>query len=452
MRKKLFAAFASAALVFSQAATVYADYGYDYGYGYDDYGNYDYGYDTYGYDTYGYDDGTSADNYNDGTGYTYSAADDGTSSADPTKDQPATVVLEPGKIEDKKFSAKLKINSNSAITAADITVSYDPEVFKVVSSKVNEEAGGEAVATELSAGTFQYIYTNALGSEWEEEYLTVDFEIVDPTERSSALYITVNSLLNTSQHEITATADGTVIQIEGAVPVDASADESMYSELRVAKIDRPISYDSLGLKEVKAVTFEDGSLATADENGITTLAEGITNMTVEFNDGTFKYYRLVISAQKEAEQAAAETASAADEEQPAQTESAEGAITKTQTGNAGGVMKIIIFVVIVLAVAAIVIEYIMIVKKPFTARKPKQPSEGIDDDDFFPEASDGEYRYEDTEREDEADSEDEAEIPEEETETPEDEAECDGTEYPEDETRDTEDIEETDETEEKTEE
>lgn len=404
MKIRLLAAGAAAMFFALQAIAVSADYGYDnYDYGYNDYYNNDYTYDNYSYDNYYYDDG-SADNYayNDSTAE-YTTGYYGDSSIDPTQDHPTAVTLEPGKITDMKFSAKLMIKSNVVITAADITITYDPEVFKITSNKVNEEAGGEAVATDMGSGTFQYIYTNDQGSEWEDEYLTIDFEVVDPTAGSSVLYITVNSMLDSSLHEITVTSDGTVVQIEGAVPVDASADESMYSELRVARIDRPISYESLGLKDVKAVTFEDGELATADENGITTLMNGITNMTVEYNDGTFKYYRLVISEQKAEESAADETGGITAEEETTQTTAADNGITKTETNNSGGVKKLIILVIVVLAAAAIVIEYFMIVGNPFAKaaakRKEKPKSEGLDDD-FFPEASKDEDQYDDTDNTD----------------------------------------------------
>lgn len=82
----------------------------------------------------------------------------------------------------------------------------------------------------MGSGVFQYIYTNTAGSEYDGDYLTIDFQILDPTVRSSVLYITVNSILDGDSQSITATADGTIIQIEGAVPADASADESMYTE------------------------------------------------------------------------------------------------------------------------------------------------------------------------------------------------------------------------------
>lgn len=414
MKIKLLAAGAAATVFALQAATVSADYGYDnYNYGYNDYYNNDYTYnDDYSYDNYYYDDG-STDNYayNDSSA-DYTAGYYGDSSIDPTQDHPTAVTLEPGKITDMKFSAKLKIKSNVVITAADITITYDPTVFKITSSKVNEEAGGEAVATDMGSGAFQYIYTNDQGSEWEEEYLTIEFEIVDPTVGSSVLYISVNSMLDTSLHEITVTSDGTVVQIEGAVPVDASADESMYSELRVARIDRPISFESLGLKDVKSVTFEDGELATADENGITTLTEGITNMTVEYNDGTFKYYRLVISEQK-AEESLPDEAAAADlDGDAAQTAAADSGITKTEINNSSGVKKLIILVIVVIAVAAIVIEYFMIVGNPFVKaakRKEKPEGEGLDDD-FFPEVYKDEDRYDDTENTDGTEQEDSEEV------------------------------------------
>lgn len=427
MRSKIIAAAAAAVFLSAGALTAFADYGYE------DY-NTDYGYGDY--NDYNYDYNTDTDYTYDDTYTGYGTYDTETSSTDPTQDHPTVVSLTPTKIKDMKFSAALKIKNKKPITAADITINYDADVFKVTGNQVHEEAGGEAAATDMGSGVFQYIYTNTAGSEYDGDYLTIDFQILDPTVRSSVLYITVNSILDGDSQSITATADGTIIQIEGAVPADASADESMYTELRVAKSDQTITFSSLGLKDVKSVTFEDGSLATADDKGISTLAEGLTNMTVEFNDGTFKYYRLVISTQSAVTQTESAAEAGATIENAADTNAT--SVTKTESGSSERTKKFVIFLLVLLAIAALIIEYFAVFGNPYKRyalrsnikpKPEKEPQTPIDDDDFFPEEPD---RSEDTEGDeeevaeaDEADTEEyeEAESEEETEEYSEEEAE-----------------------------
>lgn len=384
MKRKLLAA-ASAAIIFAMHATaVSAEYDYGYGYNYD----------------YGYSDNTYGDTYTDDTDITYdyqtmyndsaAAADNNlygedTSSADPTENQPVSVTLTPGKIQDKKFTVQLKIDAKKLITAADITITYDKSVLKVNSNTINEAAGGTAAGSVMEDGIFQYVYANPLGSEFKEHYLTLDMEVVDPTVRSSVLYITVNSMLDEENHEMTCVADGAIIQIEGAVPVDAGSDESMFTELRVAKSYNAISYESMGLKNVKSVTLEDGELATADDKGITTLADGITNMTVAYEDGTFEYFRLVISSPKV-------DADSFDEAAPVA--AAPTNIVKTETRNNLKIKQLLIFVIAVIGIIMLMLEFLFIVVRPgrafaaVRAAKPKKEKKNaFDDDDFFPETN-----------------------------------------------------------------
>ncbi|MGN0634103.1 MAG: hypothetical protein ACI4JW_09580 [Oscillospiraceae bacterium] len=468
MKMKMLAALAAASLLSVQAVNASADYGYyDDGYsdnGYYDNGYYDNGYYDNGYydDGYVYDDNTytddntyADDNYNDSAeDYSGDNTLDDSSSKNPAENNPATITLEPTKITDQKFSAMLKIKTKSAITAADLTITYNPEVLKLTGNKINEKTEGTAVAAETEKGIFQYQFASTSGSEWEEEYITLDFEIIDPLERSTVLYINVNSLLNTSNQEITCVANGTVIQIEGAVSVDASMDESMFTELRVAKSSSVLTFGSLGLKDVKAVTVEDGELAAATESGIMTMACGITNMTVEFTDGTFKYYRLVISEPTAAETAPVETQVVVIDgketviQQVSPQTTPQGGVTKTETKSSKKVKYFIIYVVVLAAIVALFVEGFVILGNPYSKtaailknrRKNKADEGGFEEDDMFPESSEA-YGETDDEEYDESEEYEESEEYDESEETAEEadggyEDESDGQE----ETEDTEEV------------
>ncbi len=406
MKKKLMAVFSACLLIAAQALTVSADWN-DWNTGYNDYydntTNYEYNDNTW--DNTWTDTTTDSsytgqlsDNEDDIGYYTDSDSDSGSSSqnddvpiADPFKDAPVTVKLLPTKIVDKKFTAELYIDGNTDITAADLTITYDSKVLKLNKTTINKKIKGTLAAAETAPGTVQLQYTSDGGSQESYDdssettdsdsspqaeenkpgYITLDFEIIDATERSTVLYISVNSLRDLSATEVTYRADGTIIQIEGAVPVDAAADESMYSELRVAKSDSLVLFESIGLTNVKQVTFSDTKIATAEEKGIRTLEDGLTNMTVEFADGSIKYYRLVVS-----ETAPVVTTTAAEGEQPVVTESqtaqpavAEpentGEIIKTETKSDEKVKYMIIYVLVLVAVIAIFAEFFYFFGNPY---------------------------------------------------------------------------------------
>ena len=221
-----------------------------------------------------------------------------------------------------------------------------------------------------------------------------------------------------SMTEVTYRADGTIIQIEGAVPVDAAADESMYTELRVARSDSKILFDSIGLQNVKQATLSDATIATADEKGLTTLADGLTNMTVEFNDGSVKYYRLVVTETAPVVTTQAAESAAPSEVQPAAAETeavavADGEIVKTQTKSNEKIKYLIIYIAVILGIIAIFAEFFFFFGNPYKrafALMSKRKSEkdamqealyGDDDNDPYPTDENNSADGEDTEYPDE---------------------------------------------------
>lgn len=443
MKKNLLAGICAAALLAVSSIGASADWydgGYD-DYYYDDYGydynNYDYGYDTYDYgydDTYDYGYDYNEYGYDDGTG---TVDTEGTSSADsssvldPLINSPANVTLELSPIEDTKFKADLKIDYVHKITAADFTITYDTNVLKLNSSSVSKKAEGTIAAAETTPGEVQFQYTNEQGSEFKDSYLTMNFEIIAPTERSSVIYIKVNSLLDENRTQLTYRADGSIVQIAGAVTYDASADESMYKELKIYQSDTPITFSQLGIGDVVKASIKDETLAKCDKSAITTLRTGLANMVVEFSDGTRGYYRLVVADPATTTTAAASTeivpvtdsgVIAADQNSAAQISSSapdtstsqlDSGITRTETKSNSNIKNLIIFILVILAIIAVIVEFFIFYGNPyaetFALLKQRRAEKAAEQADFSDDEND--YEQESDEPEEISDEQDDQDDP-----------------------------------------
>lgn len=393
MKKRLLAAAAALLLLASQSVCAAADWGYDnydYNYGYEDYNYYgDQGWtdntwtDNTWTDNTGTDDGTQTDE-GTVTDVTPDSSSESDSKPDTSNNVPVNVVLAQSAIQNKLFTVDVKLDTKSKITGIDLTILYDPNVLKLTGSVVNKKAAskqGKGVAAETETGTIQYQFNDPNGSEWKESFLTLSFEVVDPLEKSSAIYTKVNSILDEYATPLSYRADGTIVQIAGAVEYDAKDDESMYTELRVAKSDTPLTLDSLGFQNVASVQIDDKKLASTDNKSITTLGIGLTNMSVEFTDGTKKYYRLVVaeSAPKavvpitgntevpEADKAVTEVGSisAAPEAAEEQAKPADTGLTKTETRNKSKVKYLIIYILVLVALIAVIVEFFVFYGNPY---------------------------------------------------------------------------------------
>ena len=412
MKKRIFAAAAALLMLASQSVCAAADWGYD---DTAQYGDQTWTDNTWTDNTWTdntwtdntWTDNTWTDNTwtdetqtGDESGSDSSSTDD--SHADSANNIPVNVILEQSPIVDKKFTLDLKFSTQSKVTGADLTVLYDPAVLKMTGAVANKKAAkkpGKGVAAETEPGVIQYQFNDPEGSEWKESFLTMSFEVVDALQKSSAIYIKVNSILDEYSTLLSYRADGTIVQIAGAVEYDAKDDESMYTELRVAKSDKPVSLESLGFQNVASVQFEDKKLASSDNKSITTLGYGLTNMTVEFTDGSKKYFRLVVSQAAPADvttaagvvgspdQAApsAQTASGTDAAdkaavQPEASEQPEG-LTKTETHNKSKVKYLVIYILVLVALIAIIVEFFVFYGNPYakTAAILRKRKEGADE-------------------------------------------------------------------------
>ncbi|MCD8095354.1 MAG: hypothetical protein LUE12_04420 [Ruminococcus sp.] len=344
MKLKLITALSLTTLVFlSGVFSAFADYSADTSY------SSDYTAPQYS-DTYSYSD---SDTLSSNSLYTEATESE---SSDPIE-----IKIDAGEIEDKIFNAELNITTETEIASADFTIIYDSDVLTLLSSEAAEIDYAAAAAAETEDGKIQYQLLSSSGVSLEEPYMSMQFQVLDTNEKTTVIYVTINSLQDVNSNELTYRSDGTIVNIESAAAVDASADESMYSEIKILKSDEPISYESLGFSGVTSVTFENEDLATADDEGITALSSGITNMTVEFEDETYAYYRLVISEpNNEASEEAESSVLSADE---VILESND--ITKTETKSSQNVKKLIIYLLVIAAVAAIIVEYFMIVDNPY---------------------------------------------------------------------------------------
>ncbi len=411
MKKRLLAVCLSVLL--SAANAVYASADYDYNYdGYTDY-SYDYNADDT-YADYGYYDDTQQYGY---AGYDTSSEE--ASSIDPTENYPTQVRLDATPIVDNAFSAQLKIDSRSLVTSADLTITYDAKTLKLTKSSTGVTPEGvTSAAAETEPGVIQFQYANPAGSDGKSAYLTLDFEVTDLSERTTLLYININSLMDNTNTEMTATSDGTIIRIMDSVEVDPSADESMYSELKLPLIGSPITFEQLGLTDVASISIEDQDIASADSASITPLTPGLTNMVISYNSGAKKYFRLVVSDPYANKSAAENNSSAA---QPSV--SAVPQITVKETDNSLKIRNIVIYFLVLAAIAAIFIEFFVIVGNPYAKtaeairrKRAREEAEFDEEYDTIPESDfeQDDDEYEDEEYSDEGNDPEEADMQEEE--------------------------------------
>lgn len=341
-----------------------------------------------GYSGYA-DAGSSDDSASFYSGYyIYGYGDSGSDGYE--QSDPAVVSLEAGDITSDSFSVRLLINSGSAVTSADISVLYDEETVALESDSVNEEIGGTAEVSKEEAGIYRYKYENPYSRITEEEYFTLEFSKSDSSSRSTVLYIEVNSLED-SGGALSYTADGTVVGFEIS-DSESKTDESLYSELKIDISAGKVSLTSLGIENVQSVELDNADIASADNETIAPLSEGITNMTVTYNDENTEYYRLVVYASQTSEEESQETAEPLSSEYSIN----EVQLEESDVGFSKRSAEIVIYIVVLLALAAIAAEYCMIVGNPYakTARllrimrqRQKSGEDGRDfsDDDMFPE-------------------------------------------------------------------
>ena len=206
----------------------------------------------------------------------------------------SNVVLEIGKVKDGKFTAKIKIDSESLISNASISVEYDKSLIKFISSKPNKDAGGMA-ADDSYEGKYVYNYINRDGTDFDGTFVTLNFEILDKSMVSTVMYLTVESLDDENINPIACNAENAIVKNSEAISDESSdIDADSYKRITLQMSKKPVSLESLGIKNVKSCTVENGEVLIAEDGYLKTMSTGSTKLEVTYNDGSKENFVITI--------------------------------------------------------------------------------------------------------------------------------------------------------------
>lgn len=290
------------------------------------------------------------------------------------KIEPTKVFLTIGEIKDDEFDVTLNIVPDQLITTAVIKIEYDSSLMELSGSIINSAEIGGQPTEENKDSVYTFSYLNPSGTQYSGVYSTMRFKVTDKKMTESVFYVSVEKLEDTDLLDVPNNIQNGIVKYQEEVPVDESSaaesekeDESS-QELPVLNVQMgslPMMLDELGIpdvKNVKSVKIIDTSLAVYEQSALTLLSSGETEMIVKYNSGKELRFRLIIAK-------ADPVSSAADI--PESTETAE----QDTSGR-----TFLIAMAILAAIAAIAIEYILIMK-PF-GRKPSPEDDDEDEDEF----------------------------------------------------------------------
>ena len=372
---KRFAAVIAAALTVAVSApAVYAEYDYDYGYDYNyDYNNYDYNDYNYNYD-YNYDTGYDTGNDN-GYGETTTTAptpeydpaqtagnevtsmDNKTTTLVPDKptSAPSRVYLKPGEIKDGKVSVELRIEADSAVSDALMSVTFDTSLLQLTSTEINQEAGGVAAENSFN-GKYVFNYTNDSGSKFQGNYVTLNFDVLDQNLVSTTLFLTVTTLDNKTGVPISYSVDNGIIGDPNASGAQGETETKKYN--KVVTVQKSIGQASpadMGIVDYRNIVVADPTIVSFEDGVFKMLAAGETSFDVVFNNDELETYDIVVVDDTLVTDAQDRTAPAAEEK---------------STGFDKTVRNLLIIIAVALTMVIIAVEY-LIIMKPTSKRRRK---------------------------------------------------------------------------------
>ncbi|MBP5268032.1 MAG: hypothetical protein J6Z29_05605 [Ruminococcus sp.] len=386
---KRFAAVIAAALaVTASVPAVHAEYGYDPTYDYNtydynsyDYNNYDYNYD-YSYDNGGYEETTTTTAPDPGFDPAQSAGNEVTAMEnkattlvpDKPTSAPSKVYLKPGDIKDGKVSAELRIEADTTVSSALMSVTFDTALLQLESTQINPEAGGKAAENSFN-GKYVFNYTNDSGSKFQGNYVTLNFKVLDKDMVSTTLFLTVTTLDNKTGIPISYSVENGIIANPDAPGYNVKETEApkLNKLVRVQKSIGQAPPSKMGIENYRNIVVADESIVKFEDGVFKMLAAGETSFDVVFNNDEIETYDIVIIDDTIVTDGQDRTVSVAD-------------------NNGGGVDKTVrnlfIIIAIALTVVIIAIEYLVIMKPTSKRRKKLAAAEAFfereeqeDDDD-----------------------------------------------------------------------
>lgn len=290
----------------------------------------------------------------------------------------ADISLDISKVKNGKFTAALKISSESSIGEAEIWLEYDPKLIKYVSNDPNYDLGANFPVDDSQKGKVKLGYINEGGIVLDTVVTTATFKIVDNTFKSTAIYVDVDTLTTPSGANIPYNqANGVVENNEAEDAKDENGEDSKYQSITVAIDKSPVTFESLGIKNVKDCMIENSDILEYKDGMLNLLNIGQSRIEVTYKDGKNGYFLInVVEGTSSSE---------------SQNEAA--AVTDTSNSDSKDGNKWIIVVAVLLAVAILaffLILYFMIIRP-----KKLHNAENIDDYDDYEQDDHSDYSDED---------------------------------------------------------
>ena len=367
---KRFAAVIAAALtVAASAPAAFAEYGYDPSYDYNtydyntyDYNNYDYNYD-YSYDN-GYEETTTTTaptpdfDPAQSAGNEVTAMQNKTTTLVPDKptSAPSRVYLKPDEIKDGKVSVELRIEADTAVSSALMSVTFDTALLQLDSTQINPEAGGKAAENSFN-GKYVFNYTNDSGSKFQGNYVTLNFSVLDKDMVSTTLFLTVTTLDNKTGIPISYSVDNGIIANPDAPGYQANNQQDAPKLNKLVRVQKSIGQaapSEMGIEDYRNIVVADESIVKFENGVFKMLAAGETSFDVVFNNDEIETYDIVIEDDTIVTDTQDRTAPAADNDSKG--------MDKT-------VRNLFIIIAVALTAVIIAVEYLVIMKPTSKRRK-----------------------------------------------------------------------------------
>lgn len=372
--KRIAAVIAAALAVTASVPAVYAEYGYDPTYDYNtyDYNNYDYGYNNgydysydYGYDNGGYEETTTttapSPEYDpaQSAGNEVTAMQDKATTLVPDKptSAPSKVFLKPGEIKDGKVSVELRIEADTAVSGALMSVSFDTALLQLESTQINPEAGGKAAENSFN-GKYVFNYTNDSGSKFQGNYVTLNFNVLDKDMVSTTLFLTVTTLDNKSGIPISYSIENGIVSNPDAPGYQANNQQEAPKLNKLVRVQKSVGQappSKMGIEDYRNIVVADESIVKFEDGVFKMLAAGETSFDVVFNNDEIETYDIVI------------------EDDTIVTDGQDRTVT-TADNNGGKVIdktvrNLFIIIAVALTMIIIAVEYLIIMKPTSKRRK-----------------------------------------------------------------------------------
>ena len=322
-------------------------------------------------------------------------------SGTPTAAMPTAIWLEQAPGKDGEIEVSLNVKSDQFISELQLGISFNKDELEYLGSTTNDAntKGETIVRQDETTGDLSLKFSRAGGTDFNGKYLTMRFKMPDPEKLTTVIYLNVTSFKGQKGNELNYASENGIITNPDAVQPEPEPD-AIDPELRVIDIpmtDQPLALADYGLIDVKYCLVSDTEILTfdSDKSQISLLKPGMTKLELTYLDNSIE--RLYINVTESVDESVlAEEANAPVEE---------GEITLKTTTDNSKKRNLLIIIAVIVGVAALIAEYIAIMK-PFGKKSggkrrdyDEDEEDYYDDEDFEEEPEDEDEPEEDQEEE-----------------------------------------------------